>query len=174
MNNKTIPCSLFLNQLLLALNSIVHVWGRTKCWVTSAEESRPPGLPCSSSVQRKGNSGFLLSVLSPLPSWAATQSGGCAQLWPAVSWGRLRSRLRHHPRHLNTTSVSVTVVIRRTICSSSVPSLTHPEVDVAFSATHHQHGFVPFLSWDVGCLVTRCFSSTYGWRCMTWKQSDNS
>lgn len=75
------------------------------------------------------------------------------------------------PKH--NTSVSVTVVIR-TICSSSVPSLTHPEVDIAFSATHHQHGFISFLSWDVCCLVTRCFSSTDGWRYMTWKQRDNS
>lgn len=34
-----------LRAFLLALNRIVHFWGRTKCWVTPAEEKRPSGPP---------------------------------------------------------------------------------------------------------------------------------
>lgn len=169
--------SFVLRAVLLALKHIVHFWGRTKCWVNCAAENHPTGPPSRiSSVQRKGNSGFLMSVLSPLPSWAARQWGGCAQLWPAVSWGRPHSRLHRRLHHLNTK------MCPKDRCGDSnnllfpplVPWRTHSKVNVAFSSTHYQHGLVSFLSWDICCLVTCWFSSTYGWRCMTWTQGDNS
>lgn len=53
---------------------------------------------------------------------------------------------------------------------ATVQKLTHPEVNVAFSPAHHQHGPASsFLNWTG--VVSRRLPSTGRWGiCMTWQQ----
>lgn len=134
-----------------------------------AEESRPPELLLQAGgFERKANQGSEVRDQSSLTRtcqtmrWlrSALARRGCSFMGGSSPSSASPSSSPEHIRRHRVLLYSYCSHDSDRFYPAHVKELTHPEVDVAFSSAHHQHGLGSFLRCGICCLLTCCLSCT--------------